>query len=368
MFVGPGLTSFEQLAAGARRRGLATAWVDYPGSARWRRLRTRAFVPRVLSADGDVALAAQLRRLGVERIVDVHASEYVLHDVVSAAHDAGLPAPLLADLDRRLLLTDKLVMSRLLDREGVAVPTALDAREHDAAEAVARLGLPLMVKGRVGNGGSAVLLARSEAEATQAEARVRPHGGALFERYVDGEPVSYSAVYDGSGVLREAVYLTERLHPEQLGPPDRIRLLPGEAERRVGRRVVSSLGGSGLVNVNLLTDRDGRCWVHDVNLRPWGTLWALHEAGIDFTEPYFALRGLLPAAPATPVATSSGGTFAVFPAAAIGVAESDALGGLLTFLSQVPDYWRWTGGGYLLAELARATAQVGRARLGRLRR
>jgi biotin carboxylase len=364
VFVGPGLTSFEQLAAGAGRRGVATAWVGYPYP--WlRRVRAHAFVPRVASASDVQGLTTQLRRLGSHRIVDIQASEYVLTDVVAAARAAGVTDALLAELERRLRLSDKLVMSRRLAQRGVLVPPALDAIAHPAQEAVERLGTPLVVKGRVGNGGSSVRIVGSAAEAAAAALEVGVQGGAFYEQYVEGETVSYSASYLADGrVLHDAVYVTERISARRTGPPDRIRTVAEPAVAAAGRRVVGALGGAGLVNVNLITDAAGRAWVHDVNLRPWGTLLALREAGVDFAADYLHVLGLAGRDPdAAEVVV--GRTCDVFPSAALAVAEAHPVTGFTFFAGQLPRYAAWAGLGYVVAELARTAAVVGRDRLRR---
>ena len=367
MFVGPGLTSFEQLAACAGRLGIETGWIGYPYS-RARRWRTRMFVPHVSTAHDLESLVTELRRLGTDRIIDIQASEYVLGDVVAAAREAQVAPSVLEALERRLAMSDKLNMSLLLSEHGVPVPAVLDSALFSAHEAADRLGLPLVVKGRVANGGSSVHVVFSAAEADVAMRAVQVHGGGIYERHLAGESLSYGASFGPDGrLLHEAAYLTRRVGHDEHLPPDRIVVVDDAATLASGRAVVAALGGSGLVNVNVIKDTDGRACVHDVNLRPWGTLMALRGAGVDFTHDYLAILGL--AAASSPEATLAvGEQFDVFPAAALGIAETDLLAALALLLVQSRQYADWTGVRYVFAESARCLAITARRLLPGRRR
>ena len=103
-------------------------------------------------------------------------------------------------------------MSRMLSVNGVRTPTTLDASSIDAAEAARRLGVPLVVKGRISSGGTGVRLARSVADAARSVREVSAYGGALYERYISGDSLSYSAAYDERGVILDDVaYSTARV-------------------------------------------------------------------------------------------------------------------------------------------------------------
>lgn len=366
VFVGPGMTSLEQVAAVAGRRGVPVTWIGYPLS--WPRLlRVRSFVSRAVSADDPTGLARELRKVGVDRIADIQASEFVLADVVLAARAAGVSGPVLADLDRRLNLTDKLVMSRRLAAAGVRCPPVLDAAEVSGAEAAERLGLPLVVKGRLANGGTGVEIVRTLGQLDGTARRVAVFGGAIYERYVRGESLSYAASYDARGqVLHDAAYLTRRVGHDATAPPDRILTRDDPAVIAVGRAVVGCLGGHGLVNVNLIRDAEGAAWVHDVNLRPWGTLLALRAAEIDFVGDYLGVLGFGECAPVSrsPAAI---GQYDVFPSAALGIARSDLSTACLLYARQLREYARWTGVPYLVAETVRSALFVARDRLRRRR-
>jgi hypothetical protein len=361
VFVGPGMVSFEQLASAAARKGVRTAWVGYPSS--WLgRARMRLFVPSVRRARDVRELAHRFRQLGPDHIADIQTTEYYLADVLDAAREAEVSDVIVRDLERRQRLADKLFMAHTLGSNGVRAPATLDASVVDADTAVRRLGLPLMVKGRVSSGGTGVRMARSVAEAERAVREVSSYGGALYEEFVTGESLSYSAAYDEHGrIVDDVAYSTARVGRDRTGPPDRIVTVDDPCVLAIGRRIVGLVGGHGLLNINLIRDPEGTYWVHDVNLRPWGTLFALRAAGIDFTHDYLVIRDC--ATPlAMPSALALGEQFDVFPSAAVGLAETQLLAAGVLFALEVRRYLPWTGLGYVVGETLRSVLTVARRR------
>jgi hypothetical protein len=356
------MVSFEQLASAAARKGVRTAWIGYPSSW-WGRARMRLFVRSVLPARDVTELARRFRQLGPEVIADIQTTEYYLADVLAAARKAAVAEAIVRDIDRRQRLADKLFMANTLSANGVRVPVVLDAACVHPADAVGRLGLPLVVKGRVASGGTGVRIARSVADVVHAVQEVSTYGGAMYEEYVAGTSLSYSAAYDEEGhILDDVAYSTTRVGGNLVGPPDRIVAVQDPQVLSIGRRVVEVVGGNGLLNVNLIRHPNGTYMVHDVNLRPWGTLFALRAAGIDFTHDYLVIRKC--AAPLTvPSVLALGEQFDVFPAAAIGMAETQLLAAGLLFALQVRRYLPWTGVGYVVGETLRSLLTVVRRRL-----
>lgn len=366
VFVGPLLACFEQLAACIRREGVRTVWIGYP-YGHVRRLRSRLFIDHVATAYDVQSLAAALLRIGPESISDIQASEHVLVDTAAAARLAGVRRELLGELDRRVRLGDKLVMSRALEAAGVRVPCALGATETTPDQAVAALGLPLVVKGRLANGGVTVHIAQTLDAVRHAAAVVAPFGGAMYEQFVAGRTVSYVASYDGEGrVLHEGAYLSSRVGHADVAPPDRVVTLHRPAHQATGRAVLALIGGSGLVNMNMIEDDEGHGWVHDVNLRPWGTVVALRRAGVDFTTDYLHIHGGRRGDDSR--ALRVGQTVDVFPSAVLGLATLDLRRAAALYARLVPRYLRWTGPGYVLAETIRSVGIVCRDRLRARRR
>jgi hypothetical protein len=53
-----------------------------------------------------------------------------------------------------------------------------------------------------------------------------------------------------------------------------------------GRGVVDALGITGIMNLNVIRDGDGRDWIHDVNPRVFGSFIAFRPRGIDLLQSY----------------------------------------------------------------------------------
>jgi hypothetical protein len=364
VFVGPLLACFEQLAATIGRRGVRTVWVGYPYGAT-RRIRARLFVDEVHNAQDVDGLAQVLRRLGAAQITDIHASEHVLVDTVAAAEAAGVGDRLLEELRRRLRYGDKLVASRALAAAGIRVPRALDGARITPDQAALMLGLPLVVKGRMSNGGASVCIARSVAEAAGAAERAEDLGGVMYEEHIVGRTTSYAASYAAGGLVHhDGVYRTDRIGHDDIAPPDQVHTIVNPEHLATGRAVLAAIGGSGLLNLNLIEDDSGQGWVHDLNLRPWGTVIALREAGVDFADDYLRIhRGLEPLRAGAGMEPGVG--VHIFPSAVLGAATRSVPDALRLYLRLAPRYLRWTSPGYLVAETVRSAGILLRDRLRR---
>jgi hypothetical protein len=53
-----------------------------------------------------------------------------------------------------------------------------------------------------------------------------------------------------------------------------------------GREVVGALGITGIMNINVIRDCDGRDWIHDVNPRVFGSFMAFRPRGRDLLQSY----------------------------------------------------------------------------------
>lgn len=362
VFIGPGLVAFEQMAAVLQRKGLRTHWIGFPYSA-VRRLRTRIFTP-VSSANGTDELRRELEAIGPARILDIQASEFVMPEVLEASRQVtGLSEGLRQELQRRGQWLDKQYTMDRLAEAGVRVPRQ-STRGASAEEIVAELGLPVMVKGRVGNGGASVRKCDDAAQVTAALQELAKDGGTYAEEFCTGtDGLCYFAAYreDGS-ILADGAYQGLRSAAAEaelgeLGPLDELVTLANEDLLAAGRSVVAQLGGRGVVNVDLIRQEDGSLVVLDVNQRPWGAIVALRTAGIDMVDAYLAAtRGL----PHDRVQVAPGQKVEVFSTTAINAAFASPMRGVTVFTRTARRHQPWTGGRYLVAEGIRASAVVAR--------
>ncbi|MEL4357784.1 MULTISPECIES: ATP-grasp domain-containing protein [unclassified Luteococcus] len=366
VFVGTGLVAFEQTCAVLQRKGVRTVWIGYPYSP-VRRLRSRLFTP-VANATSPQELTEVVRRIGPERLLDLQASEFVLAEVLDTVLTLPIAGELADELRRRRQWVDKLWAMDRLAEAGIPVPR--HSAEPDPQRLAAELGLPLVVKGRMGNGGESVRICHDVTQISQAQADFAKDGGVYAEEFCPGDDgLCYAACYRPDGeILLDGVYRGVRSEGAtsqfgELGPLDQTLTLDDPEVLAVGRRVVATLGGAGLVNLDLIrTERGLR--VIDVNQRPWGSIVSLRAAGTDFVAAMLAaLRG----ESFTPTTVPAGHRVRTFAITSINTGFTQPLTGLKEFVADARQHLPWTGPRYLVAEWVRATALVARDRLRTLR-
>jgi len=331
--------SFLQLAALLRRHGVRVVHVGQTGS------RDARIMVRLLFAQSQTPDEFLRDGFADPSIVDLQGSEYDLLSLAPIADSPRAPARFVDALQHHLLAADKLAMSRRLGAAGVPVPDTLAADEVGLAEAVRTLGLPIVIKSRVGAGGQGVHFAADEADAARHLATCDP-ATVFFERFCPGETYQFAAAHAGATVLQEAACRSVR-SGDHLGPAESIELVSDSAVRRVGAAAVAAVGGRGLVNIDLQVGADGPM-VIDVNLRAWDSLVALRGAGIDFAEGYLHALGLA-AAPRRRSVAPDGRVIIPFPAPV--TPESASARVWTTAARFVRHGWRyagWLGPRYLL--------------------
>ena len=343
LFVDDGsLTPFVQLAVVLRRSGYRTIRVTTASHTVGSSLTRRIAFDRVLYLKRP-ALAELDRILAGELLVDVQCSEHVAVDVYRAL--AHRQAPVGATGWRhRADLIDKWKVVRLLDAVGIAHPDSV-AGETPPREAVRALGLPIVVKPRLGAYGEGILLARTLGELEAHVAMVRPEE-VLFEAFIDGTPANYCAVV-GDGAERDMTYRTLRRGANAWSASIEIACYQDDAFTEIGRKLAAALPCEGLLNVDAIRDAHGRYLVHDVNLRVWGAFFASWSAGYDLTSPYLRWLG-------DQVRRSAGDgeqTARIFPDYADTLWRTTRRAGLRVFAEQLRDYRRLLGFRYVAREV-----------------
>lgn len=286
LFVDTGiLAPFVQLAVALRRWGYRTIRVTTARRSLGSSLTARIAFDRVLYLD-PAALTEMDSLLADELLVDVHCAEPLAVEVYESL--GRLPGAALAGWSQRLALIDKWNVVQLLDAAGIDHP---DCRigTTPAPDAVAALGLPIVVKPRVGSNGRGVFVAES---LEQLESCLRTLDGTemFFESFVVGTAANYCAVV-GDHAERDMTYRTLVRGVEPWSPSTEIACYVDDELIAVGRRLASALPSKGLLNVDAIRDSSGRYVVHDVNLRVWGAFFASWSAGFDLTGAYLQWLG-----------------------------------------------------------------------------
>jgi biotin carboxylase len=255
---------------------------------------------------------------------------------------------------RRLAVMDKLAASRLFDGAGVRTPPVVSASEAASpGAAAATLGLPMVLKRRVGCGGDSVSITHTVASAIEAAARWDDDHDHYYEAYVDGEKLNYAAAVSARGIEQELTYRVSRW-VQPVGTATEIETIDDPDLVALGRRAIEASGCTGLMNLDVIRDDDGRCWLIDFNARAFGGGANFLTVGLDVSEGYLAALGHRAEPPARrSVAAAS--RIDVFPTS---LRDPRNKGSMLrmagAFLGESMPYLRALGARYWLSEALRA--------------
>jgi hypothetical protein len=350
--------AFAQLAAALRRRGVRVLRVIVGSEETGHRPRRRDALVwhlTVVASPGDPA--ATWEQLAAERIVDVHAVESVLaFDLLRHGPPLAKPAPGLGVAE----LLDKRNVQRALLGAGINAPEQCAVAACSPHEAAARFGLPLVAKPAVGSGGGGVAILRSGGDVASFVERIDDPRDWLYERFVDGAGITVGGLAAGGRVVVSAPYRRAG-NPASLQPARSIECLDDPGLARLADDVRAALGLEGLFAIDVIRDRDGVLWTHDVNARVWSSWAAFRSVGLDFAAYYAAgLSGSdTPTVVAPPAAVSA--RLAVFPSGWRDLLRSSRpVAGAARLVGWLTDYLRWFGPGYLLVELTSRSRRAGR--------
>jgi hypothetical protein len=179
---------------------------------------------------------------------------------------------------RQVLFGDKRAMSDHVASLGVPTPAQSDARDH------AELGYPCVIKGRRGRGGSAtdIVVTPEEAEC----AIVRQGDDRCFaQEYVEGQTYIVGGLFDRGRPLRIHVACKVAQYPRLVGPASRLETVDEPSLLASALAVFAALEHTGLGSVDFIRRRDGTFAFLEVNPRPWGSIGAARDAGVDLFAP-----------------------------------------------------------------------------------
>lgn len=342
-------TCFDQLSAALRRRGYETVRVTTESGGLSRFMSRMAYDRQVVLRS--LADLSQLPgRMSVNSIVDIHCTEAVLHAVYSTFDQTDISPSVRENMRWRLLNLDKYEMTQRLRNAGVSVAITLPGTTP-ASEAFTLAGSPLVVKARVGFGGSNVAVVDTVAAAEDAVRRFGGGEAVYFEELIVGDNIRYVSCRDDD-VLQEAVFVTRRRDPQSLGPATGVELIADESMAQLGRTALNTIGGRGLANVEAMRTDGGRICIIDMNLRVWGSAVSLRAAGPDFVSAYCRSLGDL-TVPVLPVTVAVGSYLDVFPDSAVVAMENGPFAvAIAVFCVGVWRYRRQLGSRYMVAATA----------------
>lgn len=218
------------------------------------------------------------------------------------------------DEPRRVLFRSKRILAEHAASRGIPIPAHVAVRgADDLREAIAQLGLPAVVKGVRGRGGSATRIVDSAAGAAAALREIGPAGGECFvQEYVPGTTYLVGGLFDEGRPLR--LYAAEKLelHPARTGPSVRLRSVHEPRLVAHACALALDLRLSGLASMDFIRRGDGEFLFLELNPRPWGSIAAAASAGVDLFTPLAALLGGA-RAPEPELAYRAGVESSVFP-------------------------------------------------------
>lgn len=254
---------------------------------------------------------------------------------------------------QRALLDDKQRLADTVAQCGIAIPAhcAL-ASEADVRAAMAKLGLPMVVKGSRGRGGAATHIAASERSALRAYHALEDAGVRCFaQRYVRGRTYLVGGVFADGVPLR--LYAGSKLaqHPARTGPGTRLVSIRDGELLEAAKGIVRALAWTGMASLDFVRDERGRFLFLEVNPRPWGSIAAAEQAAVDLYGPLARL--LAGEVPAAQLAYREGVDCAVLPLAFLSPAAWRAPGACAAALRSLRGaqgrVWRPAGQGMHVA-------------------
>jgi carbamoylphosphate synthase large subunit len=221
-----------------------------------------------------------------------------------------LPDPLAARVFPRtsarlqLLFGDKRAMAAHLARRGLPTLEQVDARRHAA------LGYPCVIKGTSGRGGCATHIASTAGEA---EAAVRRLGATrcFAQEFVNGATYIVGGLFERGTALRIHVARKSMQYPARVGPASRLATVDEPELLHAALETFSLLRMTGLASVDFIRRPSGEFAFLEINPRPWGSISAARDAGVDLFTPFARL--LLGGSPAADLSYDVGVCSSVFP-------------------------------------------------------
>jgi hypothetical protein len=181
---------------------------------------------------------------------------------------------------------DKRLMSELVARQGVPIPRQMDAGSDDAVRlAVRELGLPIVIKGRVGRGGDATRICASAASALTEARRLRRRGrGPFAQAYVEGVTHLAGGLFIEGRMVRYYAGAKTAQFPARTGPAAELTSAHDPAVAECATRVFAAAEVTGLASIDLVRDHRGGVHFLELNARPWGSIEVAERSGAALFE------------------------------------------------------------------------------------
>lgn len=199
-------------------------------------------------------------------------------------------------------IRDKQVMLDVAARACVRVP---ETQTRTSA-------FPAVVKAERGRGGDAVFIVANAREAERAHDAIRRMGRQpVVQQYIDGPTWLVGGVFDRGTAVRLYAGRKLRQQPPRTGPASVIASESNPALLDAAQTVMRALEWTGLASCDFVQSADGAFHFLELNPRPWGSIAAAADAGVDLFGPLLTL--MEGGTPAIDVRFTAGVRTEVFP-------------------------------------------------------
>lgn len=296
-----GWAAFDQAASALRRRGVRAIRVTHAPPPPLRRVlkepylrwfADRLFYDEVVVLDSLTGRRRLAELAAGGEIADAIIAEPTLIKIGLHSDDGAL---LIAhSLAFRGTAPDRLLnkyeVNEALEAVGVPVPMQISAEACAPTEAVARLGLPIILKNPIGAAGYGVRLVQTMEDLVPAVASLMRSGQRPFyQQYIDGSVIMYAAVIGADGKpLIEHGFRVEQSQ-SRLGPSAAVSLCDRSDLIELGRRATDLFNQRGFVAFGFIETPGGHLFHIDANIRVWGNVASPLKLGINYLGAYASM-------------------------------------------------------------------------------
>lgn len=190
------------------------------------------------------------------------------------------------DVNRRELYRRKRALGVFAQDHGVLIPQTRCLERSPVEEIpsiIAELGLPIVVKGDGGAGGSQVRIVNSRDAAVRAVSELLEVSGELpvLQEFLPGATYLVGGVFDRGRSVRLVSAEKTEMSPPLTGPAIRLASRYEPELIEAAAAVFGALGLSGIASADFVRGQDGRFRFLEVNPRPWGSYRLAKALGID---------------------------------------------------------------------------------------
>ena len=134
--------------------------------------------------------------------------------------------------------------------------------------------------------GRAVRIAHTVAETQQAAATMGAVDDFFYQRFVAGPILSYGAMVADEGIVQEMTCKGFDSSSNPASAAFGYEVIDDRAFTEIGRAVCRGVGTCGPIDLQAILDVEGRYWVIDLNIRPFGGMLNYDQSRFDTAAGY----------------------------------------------------------------------------------